>query len=164
MKAHGKPGFILLSCLILLAGAGMVSARAAGMNIRGMLVAPPPCTISDGNQIDVDFGKIGIKKIDGVKYRQKLNYRITCEKGSSAWALKLTLTGNATDFDKEALMSNRGVGIRMYQNNKPFTPNSTIAISLNNPPVLEVVPVKDATASLVKGQFVARAWLRADYQ
>lgn len=169
MKRHGMAHSTLLSCLILLAGmyaAPPIQATPAeaAMNFSGTLVSPPPCAINDGNQIYVDFGKIGIKKIDGVNYRQALNYRITCEKGNTAWVLKLTLTGNATSFDKEALMSNRGVGIRMYQNNKPFPPNSTIAINLNSPPALTVVPVKDATATLERGNFVTRATLRADYQ
>ncbi|WP_242502710.1 fimbrial protein [Serratia sp. 1D1416] len=169
MKKHAITRIALLIGITLLAGPGVMPAAQAtpgevAMNFHGTLVSPPPCTISEGNQIDVDFGNIGIKKINGVNYRQKLNYRITCEKGSTAWALKLSLGGNPTDFDKEALMSNRGVGIRMYQNNKSFTPNSTIAIRLDNPPELEVVPVKDPTYTLEKGPFVARTTLRADYQ
>lgn len=165
MNRHGMSRIALLTSFILLVSTGgMSAARATDMTLHGMLVAPPPCTINDGNQIEVDFGKVGIKKIDGVNYRKALNYRISCEKGSTAWVLKLTLTGNATAFDKEALMSNRGVGIRMYQNNKPFTPNSTIDINLNSPPALAVVPVKDATKDPEKGHFDARATLRADYQ
>ena len=165
MNRDRIPRIVLLAGLTLLACMqGMSAARATGMTLHGTLIAPPPCTINDGNTIDVDFGKVGIKRIDGVNYRRALNYRITCEKGGTAWVLKLTLTGNATAFDKEALMSDRGVGIRMYQNNKPFTPNTTIDINLNSPPALTVVPVKDAAQDPVKGDFMARATLRADYQ
>ena len=165
MNRHGMNRIALMATLALLTGTGgTTTAQATGMTLHGTLIAPPPCTINDGNTIDVDFGKVGIKKIDGVNYRKALNYRISCEKGSTAWVLKLTLTGNATAFDKEALMSNRGVGIRMYQNNKPFTPNSTIDINLNSPPALAVVPVKDAAKDPEKGDFMARATLRADYQ
>lgn len=167
MKKHAIPRINLLACLTLLAGPGvMPAAQATGVSLHGTLVSPPPCTISEGKQIDVNFGeRIGIKKIDGVNYRRTLNYRITCEKGSSAWVLKLTLGGNAPSFDSNALKSNRtGLAIRMYQNDKPFPPNSTLTINLNNPPALEVVPVKDTAAAPTKGSFDVWATLKADYQ
>lgn len=167
MKKYAMLRIPMLACIILLAGPGvMPAAQATGVRLHGTLVSPPPCTISEGKQIDVNFGeRIGIKKIDGVNYRRKLNYRITCEKGSSAWVLKLTLGGNAPSFDSNALKSNRtGLAIRMYQNDKPFPPNSTLPINLNNPPALEVVPVKDTAAAPTKGSFDVWATLKADYQ
>lgn len=139
----------------------------ADMTFRGTLIETPPCTINDGNQVDVDFGeRVGVNKVDGVNYRQMLNYQITCEEGGSGtWALTLNLSGTATGFDGQALQTNKeNLGIRIYQNDQPFTPESSLAIDLANPPRLEAVPVKNAGSTLAEGAFEAWATLQAVYQ
>ena len=137
------------------------------MTFRGTLIEPPPCTINDGERVDVDFGeRVGINKVDGVNYRQIMNYQITCNNaGSGSWALTLSLTGAAAGFDEQALQTNKtDLGIRVYQNDKPFTPGSSLAIDISNPPRLEAVPVKREGATLTEGAFESWATLRADYQ
>ncbi|MGQ1888419.1 fimbrial protein [Serratia marcescens] len=159
---------LLLVCC--LAGGGATAQAKDGeadMTFHGTLIEPPPCSINDSNRIDVDFGsRVGIKKIDGVNYRQQVNYQITCGTGSSGnWALTLSLSGAAAGFDKDALMTDKAdLGIRVYQNGTPFTPNSTLKIDQANLPLLEAVPVKKAGAVLIEGAFEAWATLRADYQ
>lgn len=138
----------------------------ADMAFHGTLIAPPPCTISDNNRIDVGFGdRVGIKKVDGVNYRTLVNYQIQCEKGKSGnWALTLSLSGTSASFDKNALVTNKAeLGIRIYANDKPFMPGSAVNITLNNPPRLEAVPVKKVGSDLNEGAFEAWATLRADY-
>nr|WP_229597513.1 hypothetical protein [Providencia rettgeri] len=36
-----------------------------GINIKGNLITPPPCHIDDGKDIEVDFGNVSIKSIQG---------------------------------------------------------------------------------------------------
>lgn len=160
--------------ILLLAGGLMVNiapalakGAEADMTLYGTLITPPPCIINDGNQVDVDFGeRVGINKLDGVNYRQRLNYQITCDPTlGNSWALRLSLSGGATGFDNEALLTDKtDLGIRIYQNDTPFTPNSTLKINLANPPILEAVPIKQAGATLTEGAFEAWATLRADYE
>lgn len=160
--------------VLLLAGgvmAGMTPVQAkdgeADMTFHGTLIEPPPCTLNDGNQVEVDFGsRVGINKVDGENYRQGLNYQITCYSAAGGnWALTLSLSGSAAGFDSEALSTDKAsLGIRVYQNDKPFTPNSTVKINLANPPRLEAVPIKQAGAMLTEGAFEAWATLRADYE
>jgi P pilus assembly protein, pilin FimA len=156
--------------LLALVWGGTGVALADGdvdMTFRGTLIEPPPCTINDGERVDVDFGeRVGINKVDGVNYRQIMNYQITCDNaGSGSWALTLSLTGAAAGFDEQALQTNKtDLGIRIYQNDKPFTPGSTLAIDISNPPRLEAVPVKREGATLTEGAFESWATLRADYQ
>lgn len=157
--------------MLLLAGLlGLTAVAQAAddvdMTFRGTLITPPPCTIDDGNRIDVNFGeRVGITKVDGVNYRQLVNYQIRCEQGASGtWALTLTLGGGVAGFDKQALLTNRdNLGIRVYQNDQPFTPGSTLKIDLANPPRLEAVPVQKAGATLRAETFEAWATLKADY-
>lgn len=161
----------MMNTLLLALVWGMTGVALAegdvDMTFRGTLREPPPCTINDGNRVDVDFGeRVGINKVDGVNYRQLMNYQITCDNASSgSWALTLSLTGAAAGFDEQALQTNKtDLGIRVYQNDKPFTPGSTLAIDISNPPRLEAVPVKREGATLTEGAFESWATLRADYQ
>ncbi|QNQ55443.1 fimbrial protein [Serratia liquefaciens] len=157
---------LLLSGLLGLQGT-VLAEGDADMTFRGTLIEPPQCTLNDGNQVDVNFGeRVGINRVDGVNYRQRMNYQITCENaGSGNWELTLSLSGNAAAFDKEALVTNKAdLGIRVYQNDKPFTPGSTLDINLSNPLRLEAVPVKHEGGTLTEGAFEAWATLRADYQ
>lgn len=155
----------------MLSGVLGLNAIAAAQEVNtvfhGTLIEPPPCTINDGNRVDVDFGeRVGIKRVNGVNYRQALNYQIRCESADSGnWALTLTLSGAEAGFDKEALLTSKAnLGIRVYQNDRPFTPGSTLAIDLADPPRLEAVPVQSAGATLTEGAFEAWATLRADYR
>ncbi|HGM6401958.1 TPA: fimbrial protein [Serratia marcescens] len=163
---------ILLLVCCLVAGTTLVQAKGgvADITLHGTLIEPPPCTINDGNQVDVDFGdRVGINKIDGNNYRTPLSYQVTCENASSSTigklGLKLSLTGSSTSFDGEALVTNKDdLGIRIYRGDVPFTPNSSVTITLSNLPKLEAVPVKRAGAKLTEGTFEAWATLRADYE
>lgn len=155
--------------LVSLAGSFPPTYAAGGgdMNFHGTLIEPPPCTINDDNSIDVDFGvRVGINKVDGVNYRQPLNYQIICKSaGNSNLALTLSLAGTAAKFDNQALLSDKAnLGIRIYQNDTPFPPNSSLNIDLDSPPKLEAVPVKQGGSTLTEGTFEAWATLRADYQ
>ncbi|WP_248945094.1 fimbrial protein [Serratia silvae] len=153
--------------MLLLTGMAQAAPQShTNVTYSGTLIDIPPCTINDGNRIDVDFGeRVGINKVDGVNYRQRLNYQITCEETASNSVLTLSLSGGATGFDSEALRTDKaGLGIRVYQNDQPFTPNSSLKIDQTNLPRLEAVPVKNAGATLTEGAFEAWATLRADYQ
>lgn len=137
------------------------------MTFHGSLIEPPPCTINDGNRVDVNFGeRLGINKVDGVNYRQMINYQIVCEDAvSGSWALTLSLNGASAGFDELALNTNKtDLGIRIYQNDKPFKPGSKLEIDLSSPPRLEAVPIKREGSTLIEGSFESWATLRADYQ
>ncbi len=166
MKTERIGRACLLTALMSLS-APSLAAGTADMMFRGTLIEPPPCTINDGNRVDVDFGeRVGINKVDGVNYRQVMNYQITCEVAAgSNWTMTLSLTGTAAGFDKDALLSSKtDLGIRVYQNDTVFTPGSSLSIDPDKPPRLEAVPVKRAGATLTEGAFEAWATLRADYQ
>ncbi len=168
---NGKTMMKLAPAAVLLCATALFSsplaAAEADLRFRGTLRAPPPCSISDGGIVEVNFGlRVGVNKVDGSNYRQVVNYRLQCDSpGARPWELMLTLKGNATGFDKAAVQSdNPNLGIRVYQNDVPFTLNSSIRIDPANPPSLEAVPVARPGEKLKEGAFVATATLQADYQ
>lgn len=151
--------------LLALCSIGLCNAASANLTFSGTLNEPPPCTIDAGNTIEVDFGDVGVKRVDGVKYRKGLAYTISCGPATLPWELKLSVNGTPTPYDASAVQTNvPALGIRVYQNNVPFPLNTRLDISLPSPPVLEVVPVKQPGATLAPARFAAVATLLAEYE
>ncbi|WP_226475682.1 fimbrial protein [Pseudomonas sp. MWU16-30323] len=151
--------------LLALCSIGLCSGASANLTFSGTLNEPPPCTIDSGSTIEVDFGDVGTKRVDGVKYRQGVGYTIRCGASTLPWLLKLSVRGTETTFDNAALQTTApDLGIRLYQNNLPFRLNTPLDISLAAPPTLEVVPVKRPGAILTAARFTAVATLLAEYE
>lgn len=151
--------------LLALCSIVLCSAASANLTFSGTLNEPPPCTIDAGNTIEVDFGDVGVKRVDGVKYRKGLAYIISCGPATLPWELKLSVNGTPTSFDASAVQTSvPELGIRLFQNNLPFLLNTPLDITLSSPPTLEVVPVKQPGAVLAPARFTAVATLLAEYQ
>ncbi|MEW7000368.1 pilus assembly protein [Serratia ureilytica] len=136
-----------------------------GYGLYGTLNAPPPCTINNGQTVEVDFGdRVGVSKVDGKNYLQLINYRITCEQGGGGMALGLTLFGPVSGFDTAALQTNvPDLAIRIMRDGQPLELNKRIDIAIDSPPILQAVPVKRAGMQLSSGTFSVTATLLADY-
>uniref|UniRef100_UPI003204CBC5 fimbrial protein n=1 Tax=Salmonella enterica TaxID=28901 RepID=UPI003204CBC5 len=91
--------------LLALCSIGLCSGASANLTFSGTLNEPPPCTIEAGNTIEVDFGDVGVKRVDGVKYRRALAYTISCGPATLPWQLKLSVNGTATSFDGSAVQT-----------------------------------------------------------
>ena len=156
-------GMLLLLAISALSAPGMA---ADNMKFSGTLIEPPPCTINNDGQVDVDFGnRVGVKKVDGVNYLQVMNYQIKCDPSVSARDMTLEMIGTPADYDAAAVSSNvTDLAIQIQQGRVPFELNKPIPINLTTPPILSAVPVKRIGATLVEGPFEATATLRAVYQ
>ncbi len=151
--------------LLAVCSLGLCSGVSANLTFSGTLNEPPPCTIDAGNTIEVDFGDVGVKRVDGVKYRKSVGYTISCGTHTLPWELKLSVNGTATTFDGSAVQTNvPALGIRVFQNNRPFPLNTPMDINLSSPPILEVVPVQQPGAILTPARFAAVATLLAEYE
>ncbi|RMP59022.1 hypothetical protein ALQ18_00114 [Pseudomonas marginalis pv. marginalis] len=151
--------------LLAVCSLSLCSGAWANLTFSGTLNEPPPCTIDAGNTIEVDFGDVGVKRVDGEKYRQGVGYIITCGPDTLPWELKLSVNGTATTFDGSAVQTSvPALGIRLFQNNVPFLLNTPLDITLSSPPTLEAVPVKQPGAILAPASFTAVATLLAEYE
>ncbi|XTZ38504.1 fimbrial protein [Salmonella enterica] len=123
------------------------------------------CHINNDRDINVHFDKVGVHKVDGVRYKQQIPWQLVCDASDPSWRLTLILKGNATTFDNAALTTSAsGLGIRILQNGQPFEINKAIDIQSGNLPTLEVVPIKNPNAAdLQAGAFNATATLLAEY-
>lgn len=123
-----------------------------------------PCVINNNKVIAIDFGNVGVNKVDGENYKQKIDYTLECEDRDEMASLNMTLRGAQTSYNTGAITTNvPGLGIEILQNGSPVTINKSFIIDFNNPPVLEAVPVSSG-ATLSEGAFNATATLLAEYE
>ncbi len=150
--------FIFLICNI--------ASADVEINFKGKLIEPPNCNINNGEQIDVDFGnKINPSKVNGINYRVPINYQISCDDTSISLDMVLVFSGEISTFDGEAFQTSKnGLGIRVYQNDEIFIPNSAVIINPGNPPKLEAAPIKKEGTILTEGPFEGWANLEIHFQ
>ncbi|CAI2025948.1 fimbrial protein [Serratia fonticola] len=152
--------FILLSAIPLKA--------AENISFKGTLLEYPPCKINDGALMEINFGEVGVNKVDGENYAQTFSLKYTC-KGARTNAV-LRYMGQATAFDHTAVQSNiPDFGIRLrhqsYDGNvNDFEIGSSVDVpSYSDESTLIASPVKKAGAKLQEGAFTAAATLQLEY-
>ncbi|CAI1080564.1 MULTISPECIES: fimbrial protein [Serratia] len=160
----GRGAFFI--CLAMLAPRLWAADNEAAMQFKGVLNAPPACTINNNQRIDVNFGeRVGVNKVDGENYRQTVNYEINCEPNQHGLALGLSLTAGPSSFDSAAVQTNiPDLAIRVLLAGQPFVLNKRVNIDSAAPPLLQAVPVKRPGSNLKANAFLATATLLADYQ
>lgn len=144
----------------------LYAQAAENMAFHGTLVAPP-CTISNGQIIEVAFGNdLGVNKIDGNNYKQPVSYTLDCGAGYTAGGLAIVVDTTApATFDTSAVSTDKtGLGIRIVVDGQPATFAKRVAVSNPvSPPAIQAVPVQDPAVTLTAGAFEATMTLRADY-
>lgn len=158
--------FSMTSGLMVIFGLiGFNAVADENMNFHGTLVDFPSCTINDNQPINVEFGNVGINKIDGVNYEKNIDYKISCDGTDTKDQLYLSITGQAAGFNSGELSTSvDGLAIEIKQNSTAYKLADQIPVNLDAPPKLSAVPVKGAGASLATGEFSASATLQAFYQ
>lgn len=141
---------------------------AENMNFRGTLLEYPPCEINGGQPVEIDFGEVGINKIDGENYTRTFTLSYDCEGASTDKILRYL--GNVTTFDTAAVQSNvANFGIRLAHRTSegeiiPLTVGSSLRLAADvGSSTFVVTPVKKAGAELQEGAFNAGAALQLNY-
>jgi type 1 fimbria pilin len=158
---------LLLGGLFSLQGAAMAEGDVH-MTFRGTLLEHPPCEINMGRPIEIDFGDVGVNKVDGKNYAQTFTLVYDC-KGTSTDKV-LRYLGVATSFDTSAVQSNiRDFGIQLQHlandgSARAFEVGSVLPIaSYVGSSRFVATPVKNAGAELQEGAFTAAATLQLEY-
>lgn len=137
------------------------------VKFTGTFLLSTPCTINNSQVIDVAFGNVGVDKVDGVAYEQKIPFVVDCKGAANTTSLNLTMSGVAVAFDDAAIKTNAdGLGIRIKADGIPMKLNKPKVTTLKDLETLKLtaVPVKDPDKSLTEQPFTAVATLTADYQ
>lgn len=159
----GKSCFAVF--LLLAIGVSQVQAEGGTpMNFKGRIFEPA-CEFNGGKTIDVNFDKVGIKKVDGVKYAQITAVVLNCKQGA-AKKLRLQLQGEALGGMGNILTTNvNNLGIAIQNiNGEPIILNKFFDAQDQKTFSFIAVPVKkDAAIPLVAGPFNAVATLVSSY-
>lgn len=167
-----KMTFSLVSAAFLVLGVShSVSAAQTGDSVNfeftGSFIVSTPCTVNNDDVMNIPFGNVGIKRIDGVEYMQTIPYLVDCHGAPDNSPLNLTVSGNATGFDPAAVVTSaNGLGIEIQANGQPLQLNKALNITLGALSSLQLtaVPVKDPAIELTEQAFTATATLTANYE
>jgi len=149
-----------LMCSVVLWMASPDVLAQVDVTIKGTIMAPPACVINGGNTLNVPFGNsLMTTRVDGVEYRRGVPYTVTCTGGASN-AMTLTLRGTGAAFDTQSLVTNKAdLGVKLFIDGAPWPLNTSVKFTYPNLPMMEAVPVKRPTSTLVAGTFSAAATL-----
>lgn len=149
---------ITSGCLLLLCGQGAVAD--VSLNIKGVVLMPPPCVVNAAGTLNISFGN-GLKttEINGVNYEKAVPYTVTCGPQPTN-LMTLKLTGTGTGFDASALRTSKGdLGIRLLIEGVAWPLNTTVNFTHPTLPVVKAVLIKKTGSTLVGGSFSASATL-----
>lgn len=156
----------LMRSLLILCSLGFVSSCFAVMvNVTGAVVIPP-CQIVNINgsmdPVNIDFGDIAIRKIDGTEYTQTVPWKLHCDEydlDGMEKMYKLQVNAPATDFDQAAITTTTDdLGIRFMFGSSAL-PIGKPSDEFYQTALLRVVPVIKAGAEPTAGTFTASASL-----
>lgn len=140
---------------------------SVNVTIKGIIVAPPPCTINNNQTIDVDFGDaVDINKVDGKNYRQDVSYTLECS-GASSNSMTLSIVGTAIEgFDDGAALDagHGGLGIELEHEGNKVVIGKAINFTWPDYPMLKAVPVKKPGTTLDSGAFSVGATMIVSWQ
>lgn len=152
--------------IVISLGYNHFSYSADNLLFKGELIEMAECTVNNDQLIDVDFGpRLGVNQIDGVNYKQAINYQINCLPGYTTSDMTITISASSMASDKSAIQTDKiGLGIRLLQNGLPMNLNQALTFTPGNPPVLEAVPITSDMSLLTEGTFLALAAIKVEYQ
>ncbi|HIE0647013.1 TPA: fimbrial protein [Serratia marcescens] len=155
---------IVLTTALTLVALPKCAGMGTEMNFKGFLFEPA-CEFNGGKTIDIDFGKVGIFKVDGVKYARTTTVGLNC-RPSEGKKLMLQIQGDVVNGTNNVLATNApnlGIAFRDSQGaplafNRFFDAHSDTTFSFISVPVK-----KDAGQPLDTGEFSAVATLVSSY-
>lgn len=167
MTRFGCSALLLLGTLCLPASS-LAGSEQLDFTVK-VRIELKTCDVNNNQAIEVEFGDMIIKNIDGVAYEQPILYTLDCEDATNSTPLKLRFENNAgATFTKGGYRllrtSERNLGLMVKQNGIPFSFDSWIPFTYGNEPELSVVPVASGTGGLNDGEFDATALLTVEYE
>lgn len=163
----GKLNILLGASLSIITGlcSSLASGASGDMTFKGTLIDSPACTINQGVDSYVDFGKdILTTKVDGINYMKEANYGIDCISSVNN-SLRMRLEGRGTDFDPKAVLTdNNNIGVAMYVGGARTGVNEWFNFTYPSKPVIKLVPVKRPNIVLKGGKFSGYVQFKVDYQ
>ena len=144
----------------LLAICCQVALGDVSVNIKGVVLMPPPCEVNAGGTLNVPFGTSLLTTwINGVNYSRSVPYTVTCGPQPTN-LMTLELQGAGAGFDSTSLRTSKSdLGIRFTVGGVSWPLNRTVNFTYPTLPVVKAELVKRTGSTLTGGSFSAAAIL-----
>lgn len=135
---------------------------------QGQFLLYSPCTLNGDRVTDIDFGDVGVDKVDGIRYIQNIPYSVDCHGAPDNMPLNLSISGNVQPWNPAALVTDAdGLGIEIQSSGQPFSLNVPISTTVLGVSSFSftAVPVKESLQKELSPQpFSAVATMTVEYQ
>lgn len=141
------------------------SSHSVFLNIKGTVVSPPPCTINDDVDIDVNFGNVSINTLNSSDEEGvKIPLSIVCDSSVSKDVI-LSLVAVSSNFDNDFIGTDiPGLGIELKNDTTLLPPGGEIPITWGHDVILTARVKKDPSEDVVAGDFMASSTLMVSYE
>lgn len=159
-----------LFCILLFITVGFSNLAKAGQTkavLHGKVIAVP-CYINSQRALDFDFGRVGIKHIDGISNAVSMDVPVTCDKNINS-TLLIKINGTELNASKTNVLktnvSNLGVALYDERQNKALPLNTEWEIDSTQVLRIKAVLVKeDDNKTLEAKPFTVTATVVAFYE
>lgn len=146
-----------------------LSALAVQATFSGTLIGNSPCVVNDNDPIEVDFGDVLIRDVqgqEGSQYSRDVPYTIDCENANTSDAMNLRIGGTPTSWDGYLLRTSKAnLGLQFYVDGRIYELNDDYSFSYGYEPTITVAPEgSDSLSDNDDGFFYATASLTVEYQ
>ncbi|QEW32605.1 fimbrial protein [Erwinia billingiae] len=158
--------FLAVTLALLSASASALETGGSkSFSLHGHVAqAETPCTLNEGQMIDVPFGNVSINKVGSGQYLKNISYSINCVGIKNQIKFKMILVAPGTDWDPQAMVSSvEGLGVRIVNDGTPIALNRVFNIDLDHPPTLQAQLVTKTGLELTGRPFTAGGTLLVEY-
>ncbi|MNZ46369.1 hypothetical protein D3C78_640480 [compost metagenome] len=166
-KAAALSALGLMLLTVISTGKAAQTGDTLSITFQGKFILSTPCTVSNDEVIDVNFGNIRINGVNGKDNVQVIPFSVDCHGAPDNSPLDLIVFGTQESYDDAALTTSAdGLGLQIQANGQAMKLNKPFSTTLGELPslTLTAVPVKDAAKTLTEQPFTATATLIAQYQ
>lgn len=158
---------LLMSSLVLFSGVALAETYTLTVKVT---VVEKTCDVygSGGpNQpINVDFGDMVIKNVNGTNYETEIPYTLDCEDAASNPALKLKFDGTRMTGQAANVLttSDKNLGLRLKVGGSNLNLGAWRNFNYATKPALTATPIGSGTGGINDGQMTATGTLSVEYQ
>ncbi len=135
------------------------------IDFTGRLINRKPCTINNGEVINITFGNVSINKVATGHITQPLNYNLDCPGATSSNTIQMTIKATPVLGDSAAMeSSSTGLWLKFMNNGEPQNLNVPFSIEdVNALPKLDIELEKNPASELHADAFTGTATLMAEF-
>ncbi len=133
------------------------------IDVKGEVLAKP-CSINNGQAIEIDFGDVMTTRVQDEFYKEPINYTVSCKDGVQP-KLNIFIEGISSAFDQRLLKTSvDNLAVLFKADTTDFPLRNKRNFNFANPIKLDAVLVKKSGTDLPAKSFTATATIKVEYQ